>query len=229
MANEDVKMFINIKAVVTLNKNYPVTQSEYGTLMNGFVLSDTMINIVFSMLQQKFKNCLFINSSFSESIRSTLDLPTLQTNIFLRTFILFSIKLEENWVLCSADMKNKKLFFLGLQLAEEELQVWTKSILEWFSNASDNNDFDISEWKALNLVESSSVQTNNFDSGVYTLLCAYCLGQDGCYLSYDYAEVARFRAALDQNLKLSTLPEFQVSNGIISFDVLAGMMSRNEM
>jgi hypothetical protein len=202
---------VNISATVILNQAFPISLEELGTLTSGAVLSENIINIVFCMLQQKFKSCLFLNKIFSDKIYSKTA-SVLITNIFLRSIIFFPINIDDTWLLGFADMKRKVINFIGLKLTDRDLSDVSNCVFEWFSESSgDKNDFDISQWKSFNLIQTLSPPNTCADSGVYLLLCAHCLAAKGTYPQYDGEEVEFFRTVLKVGIENSKLPNLPLS------------------
>jgi len=205
---------LKIKVKTTISKTFDLTKPDYITLRDSVPLSAVIVNIYFSMMQQrenesnKNRKNLFVGHSFAELIfSSTNDKNLLQMDIFATSKIFFpKFCGSAGWMLCSADMQLRTLSFHGLS-KDCDINKWSNAIFKWFADSvrGQRNPFTKSEWGIVDFTVSSPV-INKDDSGVYILMCADFLSSEGDRILYNEEQVAKFR-----NLLL-----FDISRGFLN-------------
>ena len=206
---EEESYTVSVQSTLLLTKNYCLRKEEYSTIQKGNDLCPSIINVVFSLLQQISNDCFFVSELFSNKILNGTNIPLLKTNIFKYSVVMLPIFFNNAWFLCCVSITNKVLSFVGLRSDASQIDEWKENILNWFESiaARLKEYFRRLEWNCFDM--SRTEVEGTVDSGIYILLTSCRIASNYCYYLYKSDDCDYFRQALNGSLKNGFLPSIE--------------------
>jgi len=194
----------------------PIINSTILRLRPGIWLNDEIVNFCMSMLQERdmelvsrnpsrtpsfFFNSYFISKLLDEGGYKYSNVKRWSTrfkiNIFELSKVFFPVNISNNhWTMAMVDMKKKQVCYYDSFHAKGDK--YLNGLMNYVVDeglAKHNIVVDRSEWTFISANNSSPMQTNGCDCGVFSIMCADFLSDD-LPLSYHQSEMNTFRSKI---------------------------------